>query len=131
MRKVIIIAVLLCFALVAPALANDWTRINDEIDINTRNKIVRAYVLHEDYNETRDLAKEVIVNYIKTLTTGRERTNLGTLFNTRPALLGKVQHAVSLNIGKESSTRVPNGASVYYTFDLKLLKPIIPDINLP
>ena len=119
------------------AAANDWSAVTDEIDVDYSSNAVRVFALVKsgsgDYNRAVEQSKKILLGYLGTLTRGKEKVRMEEEFNKRPALFGKVQYAVQRNIQQAGDAKLPatDQYGLYMTFDLNLLKPLIPDLNMP
>lgn len=128
----------ICVVLLASvAAANDWSAVTDEIDVDYSNSIVRSFSVVKRTSGYTSAAKnqcrKTLLSYLGTLTHGKENIRLEDEFKKRPALYGKVQHALEQHMRNGESADLPatDQYSLYMLFDLKHLKPLIPDLNMP
>ena len=133
---------LMSLTFVALASAQDWTSITDEIEIDYNTSVMRIFVVVKSNNPNYDHHRETLqpgikttTAYIKTLTAGSDKKKLGEVMKARPALAAKIQKIVedSLRNGAVSASYLQETAQFcrYYTFDLKKLLAVVPDLNLP
>lgn len=135
-RKPFLVFICALLLICAPAFAEEWTALDDEIDIDYTTGVVRVFTMDDAYkggNSKLDTqAMSMVMKYISALTAGDDAKRLSDLFATRKSLAAKVETVVANATYRQSLTRLKNKtATAYYTFDLKLLKSALPDINLP
>lgn len=126
------------------AAAQEWTSITDEIEVDYNDNLVRAFVVikgrdanYGHQSETLKPGINLLTAYIKTLTTGADKKVLGDEMKSRPALAAKIQKVLEDDIG--NPMRTERGSYLqetgqfcrYYTFDLKKLLPVVPELNMP
>ena len=131
----VIALVLIC---VSTAFANDWTAITDEVDVDFSTNTVRVYSVvgrkgSNHWDRSKAQARKTLLAYIDTLTTGKERVLLKDEFAKRKALHAKVQHLIEINLqnGQDAVLTETDQYSRYYSFDLKLLASLLPNLNFP
>lgn len=134
MKRYLAVPCALVFALLlsVSALANDWTPINDEVEIDYQAHVVRVFVSAKDYAAAGLNGQKMVLRYIETLTDGQDNKKLADVFKMRKVVLTKVQVILQGNTNQVQYASLPDGTyTSYYTFDLKLLKPLFPELNLP
>ena len=133
---------LMSLTFVALASAQDWTSLTDEIEIDYNTSVMRIFVViksnspgYNHYKETLQPGIKMTTAYIRTLTVGSDKKKLGEVMKARPALAAKIQKIVEdtlANISVEGSyLQETSQYCRYYTFDLKRLLAVVPDLNLP
>ena len=137
LRHPVLVSILMVFFFSFPAVAENYTAVTDEVDVDYGESIVRVYAVVKStgnyYDEGKKLGRKLLLSYIGTLTIGGEQKSLEQEFKKRPALWAKVQHIVEDKFFKSGESRLPASEQYgyYFTFDLKLLKPLIPELNMP
>jgi hypothetical protein len=128
----------LCLMFVASlAFADGWVRVSDEIEIDYQRNVVKAAALVKDdgnrYDNSQNLSRKIFLSYIESLTHGKEDIRLEKEFKKRSVLYGKVQFVLERNMQPGADSRLPTTKQFlkYWTFDLNLLKELIPDLNMP
>lgn len=125
---------LLCTMLFASmAFADEWTAVNDEVEIDYQTSVIRVFTSAKEANILDTIAQKIVLSYIGTLTDGQDNKKLADIFKTRKVILAKIQLLIKQ---KTSYQRLPEKVldgtyTGYYTFDLKLIKSILPDVNMP
>ena len=137
-------ALMICFFAFS-AIAEEWVSVTDEIDVDYNRSIVRIYSVIkqlpkkssrksiESKRRGKDRARDILSSYIATLTTGSDKKNIEEELKGRPALSAKVQYVVEENLHNVGALDLPASEQYgyYFTFDLKLLKALIPELNMP
>ena len=134
MKKILALPCLLVLALLlsVPALASEWTPVNDELDIDYQTHTLRIYVTGKSGYDLYPMARKMTMEYIATLTDGANHIKLADVFKTRKAMASKTLTLVTKNIRSDASSNLDDGLqSIYFLFDLNLLKSLFPEINMP
>lgn len=125
-------ALILAFLLGTAAMAAEWTPVNDELDIDYQTHVLRVYVTGKDWGQMSAAGRKMAYEYIGTLTDGNDNIKLVDIFKTRKAMSSKTQALLKDNMREENSMRLDDGTlSIYYLFDLKLIKSLFPNVNMP
>ena len=134
-----IFTVLICFN----ALANTWTPINDELDIDYKESIIQIFIIgfkkHDNTKALNDAAVRTYA-YICSLPYGKGGGRLGAELKKRPALDAKVKSIISREVSARPNvkhdypdwTKIEDGTlTAYLYFPLKKLLSVLPDLQIP
>ena len=128
------LAILLFLFLAVGAHAEQWSAINDELDIDYSKQIIRVFTIGKSAlrsKEREPTANRKTFEYICTLTMGEDRKRLGDIFKARQPLGPKTKAIISKELKVLEDTNTDEGIVSYFTFDLNKLKPLLPDLNMP
>lgn len=141
MKKILLVAFALTMMIATTAYCSDFIRLTDEIELDYTDSIVKVFVVvpakgHTySYNADKILpkAQNVLYEYVRTLTFGKEMRLLGDEMDNRPVFAAKVEKELTGQMQRVEDMYLPrsNEFCSYFLFDLKLLRPIIADLNMP
>lgn len=134
MKLRLLSSLVVCLLLLSSmAAAEEWVALSDELEIDYASQTLRVFAMDKDRGKLSVQARKSILTFVSSLTDGTDQKKLSDIFKTRKVISAKVQKLIQDNTHDMNKfTRLEDETGTnYFSFDLKLLKSVLPEINLP
>lgn len=118
------------------AADDSYKPINDEFSINYETMSLKLFLTHTDYRNDEGIkqkARTKMYDFISNLNTEDSDKKLKTVLSARPMLDAKVKAGISDNFKYAGDSIIEHNKLwlFSYTLDLKMIKEIVPEMELP